>query len=198
MIVFFDLETGGLDMKHPIIQIAAAAVDYEWTNLGSFERKLKFDPAACDPEALRINHYTDEAWEKAQEPRAVLHEFAGWLSTYRSVKLVSKRTGNPYVVARVAGHNAQFDVDRLSAFFKSWHEFLAIDFGSVLDTRQGAIWYFEERRRRGIPLLELPRDYKLGTLARWFGIEVKEQHEALADVRLTIEVAKHLLMEDPA
>ena len=36
-IVFFDLETGGLEPTHPDIQLAAVALDGEWNELESFD-----------------------------------------------------------------------------------------------------------------------------------------------------------------
>jgi DNA polymerase III epsilon subunit-like protein len=120
-------------------------------------------------------------------------DFAAFLDVYRDVELKSKRTGRPYRVARIGGHNiAGFDLDRLGALFKQHGVFLPIDFSSALDTRFGAVWYCEQRKRtehhEG-----WPADYKLTTLCAWFGIPITEAHEALADVRLTVQLAKALL-----
>ena len=58
-LVFFDLETGGLDPKrHPITEIGAIAVFTE--SLQAIEElhyRVLFDPNECDPKALSINKY---------------------------------------------------------------------------------------------------------------------------------------------
>jgi len=61
--VYVDLETGGLEMHHPVIQIAAVAVDGDWNELGAFQVKLFFDESKAEPEALRINRYDRSIWE---------------------------------------------------------------------------------------------------------------------------------------
>ena len=43
--VFFDLETGGPERSHPIIQLAAIAVE-SGKELGTFERKLAFNESS--------------------------------------------------------------------------------------------------------------------------------------------------------
>lgn len=187
IVTFMDTETGGLRPEHPTIQIAAISVDSEWKELETFERKIVFDPLACDAEALEINHYDAKDWATEAKPLPmVLSEFAGLLNRHRCVDLVSK-AGNPYRVVRLAGHNiVGFDLKRVSAAFKRLGIFFPIDFKSVLDTRQGAVWHFE---KAGSP----PADYKLTTLAKHFRIDTTGAHEALADVRMSIEIAKRLL-----
>lgn len=190
-VVFFDTETGGLEPQHPIIQLAAVAVDVAngWRELEEYERKIVFDPRKADPEALALNHWTAEAWKDAPPERVVVDEFGAFLKRHASVTLVSKRTGNPYNVARVAGHNlGGFDLDRVSAMFKRYGAFFPVDFRSVLDTRYGAIWHFES-----VPAHERPKDYKLSTIAASLGIATEGAHEALFDVRLSIAIAQRIL-----
>lgn len=61
-LVFFDLETGGLNPEtDPIIQVAAIAVDANLETLEEVEMKLLFTPSLVPKEVLDINHYTPEA-----------------------------------------------------------------------------------------------------------------------------------------
>lgn len=185
MIVFFDLETGGVEDHHPNIQIAAIAVDRKWNELSSFEQKISFDEAAADPEALRINSYEPELWRTARPEGVVMQEFCRWLEGFRSVEKVSARTGRPYRVARLAGHNvARFDHPRLLTACQKNDLFLPACF-YVLDTFQLAAWYFDG-------LDEWPENLRLGTLCGHFGIQTAELHDAMADVRANIELAKVL------
>jgi len=188
-IVWMDTETGGLRPEHPTIQLAAIAVDSQWRELELFERKIAFDVAKADPEALAMNHFDPAAWKDAPSERRVVEEFGAFLNRHRSVELVSQRTGKPYRVARVGGHNVVgYDLERTSAMFKRHGAFFPVDFRTVLDTRYGAVWFFEQQEKQ-------PANFKLTGIAEHFGIPIDGAHEALADVRLSIEVAKRLLQE---
>ena len=56
-------------------------------------------------------------------------------------------------------------------------------FRSVRDTMHLALWFFDNTGRPA------PKDYKLATLCERFNIPIGDTHEALADVRLTIQLA---------
>jgi exonuclease I len=190
--VYFDLETGGVLETQPDIQLAAIAVREEtWEELATFEAKIVFDVAKADPEALKLNHYSPELWTVQGLPEAiVVARFAAFLNRFKSLQMVSKRSGKPYTVAKLVGHNAaSFDGPRLQRMFERSHKtFLPAD-PRVRCTCQRALWFFDER---GIA----PRDFKLATLCEHFGIPTEGAHDALADVRLTIELAK-ALRDDP-
>jgi len=188
-VVYFDTETGGLKPEHPTIQLAAIAVAPDWKEVQTFERKIIFDPSKCDPEALAMNSYRPELWKAAVPERQAVGEFSIFLNAHRSIELVSKRSGRPYTVARLAGHNVVgFDLERVAAMFKRHGAFFPVDFRTVLDTRYGAVWHFERR-----PGEKKPDDFKLTGLAKHFGISIEGAHDALVDVRLSIALSKRLL-----
>lgn len=192
-IVFFDTETGGLKPDHPTIQLAAIAVDADWQEMETFERKIAFDAAKADPEALAMNHYDAVAWKGAPSERQVVDEFGAFLNRHRCVELVSQRTGRPYSVARLAGHNVVgFDLERVAAMFKRHGQFFPVDFRTVLDTRYGAVWFFEGGCAAD-PSRSKPKDFKLTGLAEHFGVSVDGAHDALVDVRLSIALARKLV-----
>lgn len=194
--VFFDLETGGTEEKHPVIQLAAVAVR-DWKEVDALECKVSFQEKECDPEALALNGYDRAVWDaKAVMPMVAASNFRTFLEKHADLTLVSARTGRPYRAARMAGHNVvAFDIPRLRTFMDRarigwwpgcwWYP---------LDTYQRAIWLFAEQ---GLPP---PADYKLGTLAAHFSIPSQgAAHDALADVRTTVLVAKAIIHgETPA
>jgi DNA polymerase III epsilon subunit-like protein len=192
-VVFFDLETGGLLPTSPIIQIAAASAsspDFS-ANLGNFQVKIKFDEAKADKEALEINHYDPAVWkEEAVPPLEALAQFSQFLRLHSSVEMASKRTGKPYSLAQVGGHNiVRFDLERIQAEYKARDIFCPISYIRVLDTLQGAFWFFQ--RHSSLPL---PENFKLGTLATYFGLPKRgELHEALSDVLTTVDLATRLI-----
>ena len=186
-VVYFDLETGGIDPDSPVIQLAAVAIDQcTWRELDSFEKKLLFDESLADPEALALNHYDPDVWRKeAFQPQVALRDFAVFLNPYRSVEFVSKKTGNPYSVAKLAGHNAaNFDAPRLQRMYSSHGIFLGAD-PRVRCTYQLAMWWFDAHALS-------PKSFKLGDLCEYFGLEGSGAHDALADVRMTVALARRL------
>ena len=184
-VVYFDLETGGVEPQHPVIQLAAVAIDDAGAEAGAFERKLAFDATACDPEALRINHYDPAAWKGADTLAQAVARFAGWLKPYSSVSLLSKRTGRPYSVARLAGYNSiAFDLPRLRALFGT--AFFPCEY-LCRDVLQRALFYFDEH-----PELPKPENFKLATVCAYFKISVDGAHDALADARLSARLSRAL------
>lgn len=182
--VYFDLETGGLN-DEPVIQLAAVAVNANWSEAGTFEQKITFDPATCDPEALKLNGYSEDAWKGSVLPGFAAQKFAAFVKPHSTVEMVSKRTGAPYSVARLAGYNAlTFDLPRLRGLFGEM--FFPCSY-HVRDVLQRAMFYFDEH-----PEAEKPKDLKLGTVCAYFGISVDGAHEALSDVRMTVALHRKL------
>lgn len=189
-IVFFDLETGGLKPdQHPVIQLAAIAVGAGWREIEVLERKVRFDESKADPEALRLNHFYErrEAWAEAVSERVVVTEFADLLERHRCIVRIS-RAGNPWRCTPLGGHNISFDLEHVLAMFKRYGgpkgTFFCGDMSGPLDTRFGAVWALAGRPQ--------PENYTLAGLAKHFGIPVDGAHDALVDVRLSIEIAKRL------
>lgn len=187
--VCFDLETGGLEPEHPDIQLAAVAIDSDYNELATFERKIKFDEAKATKVALEINHYDPEVWAKEAKPLIqVCREFADFLRPYCCVAKVSK-AGKPYRVARLFGHNAAtFDAPRLQRMFAQTGVFLPADL-RVRCTLQRALWWFDERQEDSS---KVQLGSSLTTLCQHFGIPVLDAHDALGDVRMTVALAKAL------
>lgn len=185
-IVFFDFETGGIAPEKPEIQLAAIACDSSFKEIASFESKIKFSESDADPEALALNHYDPEAWKDAPSSGYVISRFARFIDPFRSVQMTSKRTGNPYSVARLAGHNAVgFDAPRLRRMFERNNAFMPCH-PIPLDTLQLALWHFES-------LGEKPESLKLSVIAEYFGIDTAGAHDALTDVRLSAKIARELM-----
>ncbi len=161
-------------------------MDAEWNELDAFEQKIAFDPALCNPEALEKNHYTPEAWVTAVSPEQTARRFSAFVKPHSTVEMVSKRTGAPYTVARLAGYNAlTFDLPRLRALYGA--SFFPCSY-HVRDLLQRAMFYFDEH-----PDLSKPKDLKLSTLCEYFGISADGAHEALTDCRMTVNLHRRLV-----
>ncbi|MCP4900894.1 MAG: 3'-5' exonuclease [bacterium] len=186
-IVFFDLETSGISpWRDEITQIAAVAVEADGTEAARFgPMRVQFDVEKASPEALKINHYSEEKWKDAVAPSEMVQRFYDFLQDHSTVKQISKR-GNPYWVAQLAGHNiARFDMQFLRSAFKRVDQFCPIRL-IPLDTFFLAAWRFHGDE-------DAPADLKLETLAKHFSIEFEgEAHDAMADVLATIQLAEKL------
>jgi DNA polymerase III epsilon subunit-like protein len=192
-VIFFDLETAGLNpRKHPIIQLAAIAVDEELSPLEAFEVKIQFDLRRADKSSLRKNHYHPGRWAaKALPPREAAEGFAEFLRRHATFPMLSAE-GKVYHVAQLVAHNASFDGPFLQAWFEKLRLYLPARY-QVACTMQRAIWFFNEHPER-----LRPDNWKLATLCQHFGLEfhAADAHEALADVSATVRLYGALLQND--
>lgn len=190
-VVFFDLETSGLDpQRHAIIQVAALAVNFDTLSvLESFERKIRFRIENADRQALEVNSYNKEVWEReAVSPAAAELDLTAFLKSHADMEMISAKSGAVYRVAQLVGHNAdRFDGPFLQAWYKRLGAFLPASF-SVLDSCQYARWFYAERRH-----LCSPENFKLETLCQHLGLPGNgEYHDAMADVNSTLQLVRKL------
>ncbi len=193
-IIFFDLETGGLRPKrHPIIQLAAIAVDHHLEPVEVFEAKVRFDEREANRNSLRKNHYRRGLWAReAHEPEVVANKFAEFLRRHATVPMLAS-DGRLYYVAQLVAHNATFDGAFLQAWYERLHTFLPARY-QVLCTLQRAMWYFHEH-----PEEADPADFKLATLCQYFGVNLHaaSTHDALADVSATVALCQAIRRRSP-
>ncbi len=193
--IYVDLETTGLDpQRHPIIQIAAIAVDGHMRELEIIELKVKFDEREATPEALQKNGYNQGLWEReGLEPTDAAKQFAAFLRRHATVDMSSKE-GRPYLVAQLVGHNgATFDGPFLHAWYRRLGIFCPARY-QTLCTLQRALWYFDEHKHE-----TPPTNFKLGTLCEYFDVSLREEdaHDALADIRATVSLYRAMVKHPP-
>src|SRR5687768_5259729 len=141
-LVFFDLETGGPDPKrHPIIQLAAVAIDEHLDVLEAFEAKIKFDTKRANSYSLRKNSYHPGVWaQESREAKEAAQDFARFLRRHATAPTLSSQ-GQRYQVAQLVAHNAAFD----GPFLFTWFDKLKVHLPArrlVLCTMQLAMWHF--------------------------------------------------------
>jgi len=179
--VFFDTETSGLlDYKHEIIQIGAISGNSE------FEVKLRFDMDKADPKALEMNCYNEDVWaEEAVDPEEAMNAFSEFLEDFKFVGKVGKKSGKPYKVARLVGHNAStFDKGFMMALYRTYDAFMPFEF-KIWDTQQLAMWSLPDAEH-----------HKLEVLCEYYNIDIGNAHDALADAIATRRVAWCLMTEE--
>jgi DNA polymerase III epsilon subunit-like protein len=191
--IFFDVETAGIGIEYPIIQIAMVAVfESDFEVCDEFSLRIRFDEKKADKRALDMNHYDPELWKKVGVPSEEASDrICNFLNKHATHRRVSK-AGKPYNVCRLAAHNANFDAERLWLLLKD--RFVPAD-RRVLCTMQRALWWFQERSQ-----FPEPENYKLKSLCEYFNIHANPDrlHDAIEDVRLTVALARRLSAEGVA
>lgn len=187
-LIFIDLEVGGPNPKrHPIIQMAAIAVDERLEVLEAFEAKIRFNPKCANAYSLKKNSYHPGIWaQEAHEPKEVAKEFAQFLRRHATVFALSNK-GERYEVAQLVAHNAAFD----GPFLIEWYERLGVFLPArrqLLCTLQLALWH------AAMIAEPPPANYQLATLCAHFGVpfHAAKAHNALGDVTATVQLYRAL------
>lgn len=190
--IIFDLETGGPDAKrHPIIQIAAIAIDKSFEVLEAFEAKIRFERKKANASSLRKSSYHPGVWaNEAGERRRVAKDFAAFLRRHATTSALSSK-GEAYHVAQLVAHNAAFD----GPFLSNWYEQVGLFLPArrqVLCTLQLALWRFAMSGEQP------PANFQLATLCAHFGVpfHAVKAHEALGDAAATVQLLKAMHLDD--
>lgn len=171
--LFVDLETGGLTPdRHSILQVAAVLTDQNLCVQSYFMSYVKPHPSlVVSAEALSINQLKLEELEMAPDENLV----AQALSNFACLT-----SGKP----RFAGYNCKFDLQFLDELWKRQ---------SVDVPPYKVPWLDVLDVARIKPDFDAQlANFKLATLAEHLGIDNRSVHDALADLIITIEVAKRL------
>lgn len=187
--VWLDVESGGIELSQPIIQVAFVATGPmpKFEVLEELEVKIQFDPAKCDPEALHVNSYDPEVWAREAVPLSTaVALMADFLERHSSREMTSQK-GNTYYIAKGAGHNiASFDIPRIRAAFDAEGTFFPLSY-QCLDTLH---FFVALHWLRGKDL----KSYSMDNLAKLFQIEAGG-HDALSDVHANIELMRLYLTQ---
>jgi len=183
---FIDVETSGLDYtKHAVYQVACIVVDETGKELGTWS-KLFIPPAGTEfsAGAVEINGYDLERIkaETTLDYGQAHAEFTEFLSQF--VNRYDKTDKLNFVA-----YNAPFDSEFVRSWFSSAGDnfFGAYFWNPAMCVMQKAAWAFPEARPK------FP-NFKLGTLCKLTGLgwEDDEGHDALYDIRKTIELSNFI------
>ncbi|MFW6312807.1 MAG: exonuclease domain-containing protein, partial [Spirochaetota bacterium] len=169
-------------VKHGIITLAyVVEVDGEEYESGELRANPGHLGKEIDPRALEVNGITREEIATYPTPHGMKRELEMIMGRY-----VDKYRRDDKLVA--GGYNVGFDVGFLrqlwtdcgDPYFGSWFAFGVIDPSQIIRFLQytGELPEFTEG--------------KLGQVAERFGISAVGAHDALADIRITIEIVKKI------
>ena len=162
-------------------------VDSKFKTLEELEIKIRVDMHRADPSALEVNSYDADVWNReAVKPEQAFNQVKALFNRHKHVLKMSKK-GKPYKVCLLAGHNTEkFDFKFLLSWWKrvSADSFMPADF-FTFDTLQmtsmlDAMEFFTQGvfKRKSLKLSDL--------------VDFDDAHDALADVRATVDLANKI------
>ena len=175
-VVVIDCETGGLDAERDAL--LSIALVYEQNGLLAVEEQC-FKPILgknVGQKALEVNGFTLEELDQFVDPQC----YEGDAIAHRIRNILQ----NADVVA---GWNVGFDVAFLMNFFKDLDMGLALK--KVVDYKDLAQAHYARSIDR------VPANFKLGTVAKFEGIELNNAHTASADAKATWELGKKFISD---
>ncbi len=166
---FIDTETTGPEPHHELIELAVIKVSsYNFSILDEWEIKIKpRHIELADPEALKINHYSEEEWRQA-------------IDLEKALKIFLEKTANTILV----GHSLLFDwfyINKALAEYKLQPTF----YYKGLDT-----FSLGWQKLRHLPNLQ---NLSLSKMADHFSIVQEKPHSALDDARTAYKVFLKLI-----
>lgn len=171
-LLFFDLETTGLDKnRHTILEIAIVKTDFWGNVLFSYQTKIKpsaADLAVASKKALEINGYNEEDWKRALSPDDAAKQIVAHFSEGKWV---------------LAGQNiGGFDIPFLQAFLKRQGYDYRVGRRHI-DTMSLAIEHLIPCGLKSVSLVNIRKALKIHT-----GVA----HSAMADTLACVQVYRKL------
>lgn len=190
----FDVETTGLDPRQcAIISIGFVVLDDELNPIDNDEFYVRpFEGALVEPKAIEINGYSPEKWDEegAMDQEELLQRLDNALMyhTFSGPKTASKNQIFGGIKKLIPlGYNVSFDLKFLKEFFIRHEEnidrYLESDAVCVLKEVKK-----DDKSKQHVE----PDGYKLSNTCKRFEVKNDNPHQALSDIRATIEVYKKL------
>ncbi|MHA1952495.1 MAG: 3'-5' exonuclease [Candidatus Heimdallarchaeaceae archaeon] len=171
----FDVETTGLDPeKHEILQLGAILLDDDLKRIDSGQMKLMPKHwERADKEALIINKVDPSTWEPTHKStKEALNKLHSFVNKYfpPSEKLIP------------LGHNVSFDLDFLRSLYKEEEKMWIYHYHKIDTINWAMLW----GKVTKTPI----KSYKLCDICELFNIKLDNAHDAMSDVKATVEIAR--------
>lgn len=185
-IVWIDTETTGLEITDSSVFMLAAIVTEndvvlceKTFFLNPLSEKIKYHESAG-----AIHGYSEDDIKSFPAEAVAVADIAGFLD--RAKKLWRKDDSRSEKLV-IAGYNVTFDIKHLQALFERNGIKLEDYFSGVI-----ADVYVQVQKAMGNSALPVLKNKKLVTVADYLNVDLKNAHDAMADIKATREVAKEL------
>ena len=182
----FDTETGGLNpKKEDLLTAYFCILDQDFKLIDEIYLKLKPDNGRlpiANPGALKVNKI--DLKKHLEDPETITYSEAN-KKLIAFLKKHHKKSGR-FNNLRPLGHNIQFDIDYCQEYIISRDEwdslihYAKVDSKGIVDFLKDCQW---------LP----PELGKLETVARHFGIPIREAHNAREDTLMCVEAYKKIV-----
>jgi len=178
-----DLETTGLNPRHhEITQIGAILLDRELKELGEFETLVKIDyPERGLEGGFDVFKYTGITQDSLKDAPTLKKSLRAM-----EVFVRSKIGGFSLESVAVFGQNPRFDVGFLEEAYRSLGWKFPFDF-HVIGLESAYVFY--SLKKNGT----LPVGLRLKDICKKAGIKNAQEHNAIADIRATVDSLRALL-----
>jgi hypothetical protein len=202
--IFTDTETTGLGgpKKQQLTQVSAIATQYDFnTNtfkeLGEYDQKIKLNddtksryktPGDDSRKILSFNHYGDGQYTYRDE-REIVDEFFTWVDQYTPFLLVAQNAGfDMSMLSGRFGHKLNNEVFDTKMLIQLYYLPL-IQTLAETDTKYQEMITFIGTSARDNGLLSS----SLSKIGPALGLNMSGYHDALTDVKITIEMFKRIV-----
>jgi DNA polymerase III alpha subunit (gram-positive type) len=202
--IFADVETTGLGgpKKQQITQVSAIATQYDFnTNtfkeLGEYDQKVKLNtdtkaryetPGDDSRKILSFNHYGDGQYTYRDE-REIVDEFFNWVDQYTPFLLVAQNAGfDMSMLSGRFGHKLNNEVFDTKMLIQLYYLPLIQKLAET-DTKYQELINFIGTSARDNGLISS----SLSKIGPALGLNMSGYHDALTDVKITIEMFKRIV-----
>jgi len=178
-VAWIDTETTGLDPeKNGLIQVALI-IEIDYNPVARTDFRMNPIGKAFDPQAMAIHGLSEEQIAAYPTSASIKTKIEKFFSQF-----VNKYDKQDKLIP--AGYNVDFDLDFLQRLWEdtgdkyifSWFAHAPIDI------------YRAHRLLEWAGIAEAPSDRKLETMAKMYGIETPNSHDAAADIETTRQIAE--------
>jgi len=184
-ILFYDLETTGLDPQKNAIRQLTSALMINGEIVEIFDMKIQpWAGAEISPEALAVSGVTMDDLKTFELPATAYTKFVVMLDKH------CDRFNKKDKIFLCGYNNAAFDNGFLRAMFeRNYNKY----FGSYFWSSPLDVFVYASFKLRSVR--HLMEDFKQGTVAKALGIEVDDSklHDASYDLNILIEIYKKLI-----
>lgn len=175
--LYLDVETTGLNpQRHDVVQIACIPVikGKRCDPFNQYCQPLNYD--SVEQDAVKVHGITIDRMRSFQTSERCLDRFIDYIDSFK-------------VQFKISGYNINFDRSFVGAWFNKHGR--SDDYRRLFHTDVHDVM----RRAKAVKTLNKPKSFKLVDVCALFNIDISNAHDALCDIRATIDVDEKIAVE---